>query len=226
MTGVAPDAGAAALFGAADTVLLDMDGTLLDLAYDNWFWLEAVPRCLARVRGETVERMRAEVYAHFDAKRGTLDWYCLDYWSGTLELDLRELKAASSHRIGYLPGARSFLERASRSGKRLVLVTNAHGDTLAVKKAVSGLGRYFERCVSSHDFGQPKEAPDFWPALQSELGFDPARTLFVDDSPSVLAAAAAYGLAGVIGVSRPDSRQPGKPVAPHAAIDGVAALLD
>ncbi len=26
-----------------DTVLLDMDGTLLDLGFDNWFWQPHVP---------------------------------------------------------------------------------------------------------------------------------------------------------------------------------------
>ena len=217
---------AAAYWRAADTVLLDMDGTLLDLAFDNWFWMEAVPRCMARVRGGTLEHMRAEVFSHFDRKRGTLDWYCLDYWSRALVLDLRELKAASSHRIRFLPGARQFLARAVRSGKRLVLVTNAHADTLAVKHAVSGVGRYFERCVTSHSLGHPKESAAFWPALQSELGFDPARTLFVDDSLSVLAAAADYGLAGVVGVCRPDSKRPLQAVQPHAGVEGVAALLD
>lgn len=28
---------------AVDTVLLDMDGTLLDLAFDNYFWQKLVP---------------------------------------------------------------------------------------------------------------------------------------------------------------------------------------
>ena len=31
-----------------DTVLLDMDGTLLDLAFDNYFWQKLVPETWGR----------------------------------------------------------------------------------------------------------------------------------------------------------------------------------
>ena len=213
------------LWGRCDTVLLDMDGTLLDLSFDNWFWREAVPRCLARATGGDALDTRARLFEKFASKRGSLDWYCLDYWSAELGLDLRALKDASSHRIRWLPGARDFLHRARGSGKRLVLVTNAHLDTLEVKKGVSGLGAFFERCVSSHEFGAPKEAADFWPRLQAELGFDRERTLFVDDSDPVLDAAADYGLGAVIAITRPDTRQPARARARHHAVESVAELI-
>ena len=216
----------AALWQRCDTVLLDMDGTLLDLAFDNWFWLEAVPRCVARARGEPQAAVRERLCAHFASKQGTLDWYCLDYWSEAVGLDLRSLKVASSHRIRYLPGARAFLQQARATGRRLVLVTNAHSDTLAVKKGVAGLGEYFECCVSSHEIGLPKESAAFWPQLRARLGFDPQRTLFVDDSRAVLDTAAGSGLAGVVAITQPDSRAPPRPVAGHPAVSGVSALLD
>jgi putative hydrolase of the HAD superfamily len=209
-----------------DTVLLDMDGTLLDLAFDNWFWREAVPRCLVRMTGGPAEDVRAQLLAHYERKRGSLDWYCLDYWTTALGLDLRSLKAAASHRIRYLPGARDFLQRAHGSGKRLVLVTNAHGDALAIKQAVSGLGRFFEVCVTSHEFGAPKEAAEFWPRLCKRLGFDPQRTLFVDDSESVLDAAARFGLGAVVAVTRPDTRCPSRDITRHASVEAVWQLLD
>jgi putative hydrolase of the HAD superfamily len=203
-----------------------MDGTLLDLAFDNWFWREAVPRCLVRIKGGAAEEVREQLLAHYECKRGSLDWYCLDYWTGALGLDLRALKAASSHRIRYLPGARDFLGRARASGKRLVLVTNAHDDTLAIKESVSGLGAFFDSCVTSHGFGTPKESAGFWPRLQERLGFDPARTIFVDDSEPVLDAAAQFGLGAVVAVTRPDTRRPARTGTRHASVEAVSQLLN
>lgn len=210
---------------SADTVLLDMDGTLLDLAFDSWFWREAVPRCMARNASAGVEAVRDNLFAHYASRQGSLEWYCLDYWTAETGLDLRALKSAASHRIRYLPGARQFLEAAAQSGKRLVLVTNAHVHALAVKRDVAGFDRYFEVCVSAHEFGQPKESPAFWPELQERLGFDPRRTLFVDDSVTVLDAAARYGIGHVVGVTRPDTRQPDREVSGHTAVASVAELL-
>ncbi|GMW07232.1 MAG: hypothetical protein AMXMBFR8_20280 [Nevskiales bacterium] len=207
------------------TVLLDMDGTLLDLAFDNWFWREAVPRCLARARGAPAQDVRDLLFQHYASKQGSLEWYCLDYWSDELGLDLRALKDASSHRIRYLPGAREFLQHACASGKRLVLVTNAHGDTLHVKKGVSGLGAFFEQCISSHELGAPKESPEFWPRLRTRLGFERDETLFVDDSPAVLAAAADFGLGAVVAVTRPDTRQPPRAAGRHYAVESVGELI-
>jgi len=214
-----------ALWKQCDTVLLDMDGTLLDLSFDNWFWREAVPRCVARLHGRGAGDIREQLFDKFSRKQGSLEWYCLDYWTTELGLDLRALKAASSHRIRYLPGARTFLQQAAASGKRLVLVTDAHADTLAVKTGVLGLAGFFEICVSSHEFGTPKESPEFWPQLHDRLCFDRDHTLFVDDSVPVLDAACAFGMGAVVAITRPDTRQPVRGVARHHTIEGVMGLL-
>lgn len=207
-----------------DTVLLDMDGTILDLAFDNYFWRELVPRCVARARRQPVPAACEEVYALYAGKQGSLDWYCIDYWTEALALDLRALKSASAHRIRFLPGAREFLTACTGSGRRVVLVTNAHGFTLDVKRGVAGLDRYFKEFVSSHEFGHAKEQAAFWPALQQRLRFDPSRTAFIDDSHAVLDAAAAYGIGSVIGIRRPDTRLPGRDAGSHRAVDHVGEL--
>lgn len=207
-----------------DTVLLDMDGTILDLAFDNYFWRELIPRCLARSRSQDLESSRKELMALYASREGSLDWYCVDYWTEVLDLDLRALKAASSQRIRFLPGAPEFLASVSGSGRRVVLVTNAHGATLQIKRGVAGLDRFFETFVTSHELGHAKEHPEFWPALQSRLGFDPERTLFVDDSLPVLNAAAGFGLGDVIAVRRPDSRAAGRDTGEHRSVEGVAEL--
>ncbi len=208
-----------------DTILLDMDGTLLDLAYDNYFWLELVPRHLARIRRLPEHRVRAELLQRYTARKGSLAWYCLDHWEEELGLDIRALKSASCHRVAFLPGAREFLAAVVAHPVQVVLVTNAHGHTLDIKRDVTGLNRFFSRFVSSHDFGYAKEQAPFWPALQAQLGFDPENTLFIDDSPAVLDAAVDFGIGSVVAVTRPDTRLPATELPHHRVVEGVGNLL-
>lgn len=208
-----------------DTILLDMDGTILDLAFDNYFWRELVPRCLARKRNADPAEVSAELFAHFARMQGSLEWYCLDYWTDALSLDLRGLKSASSHRVRYLPGAVEFLRVLQATGKPVVLVTNAHVHTLEVKKGVAGLGRWIDTFISSHEFGAPKESAVFWQGVERRLGFDPARTLFIDDSQPVLDAAVNSGIGGVLAITRPDSRQPARVVERHMSVEALGQLV-
>ena len=64
-----------------DTVLLDMDGTLLDLHFDNHFWLEYVPQRYAEQHGISLDAAKQELMQRYRQVEGTLDWYCVDYWS-------------------------------------------------------------------------------------------------------------------------------------------------
>ncbi len=207
------------------TVLLDMDGTVLDLAFDHYFWRELVPRCFARARRRSHGKARDEVFERYARVEGRLEWYCLDYWTDELGLDLKALKVASSQRIRFLPGARDFLVELARSDTRVILVTNAHGETLAVKRAVAGLDRYFDGFVTSHAIGFAKEEDEFWSRLQSRLDLDPATTMFVDDSLPVLDAADRFGIRQVVAVTRPDTRLPARDPSRHRGVRGVVSLL-
>ena len=208
-----------------DTVLLDMDGTILDLAFDNYFWRELVPRCFARSAGISEASARAHVYDHYARREGTLEWYCLDHWAAEFGIDLRSLKRASSQRVRYLPGAREFLAAARTHHCRVMLVTNAHADALAVKKGVAGLAVWIDEFVTSHEIGYAKEDEEFWPLLCEHHALEPASTLLIDDSFPVLAAAADFGIAGLIGISRPDSRKPARVIDGFRCIDNIGALL-
>jgi putative hydrolase of the HAD superfamily len=211
---------------AIRTVCLDMDGTVLDLSFDNLFWLDALPRRWGERHGVPAEQAIRELRARFDAKRGSLEWYCVDHWSEELDFDIAALKAAMGEHIRYLPGAVEFLDAVRALGKRLLLTTNAHPISLAVKEHRTGLSRHFDGLVSSHQFGVPKESAGFWARLAASHAVDPASTLFVDDSTAVIEAARTAGVRAVYQVLQPDStRPPRAPLAGVAAIVGLADLL-
>ena len=80
-----------------NTVLLDMDGTLLDLHYDNHFWLEHVPRRYAEKHALSLEAAKEALRGRYRQAEGTLDWYCVDYWTRELNLDIALLKEEVDH---------------------------------------------------------------------------------------------------------------------------------
>jgi GMP/IMP 5'-nucleotidase len=208
-----------------DTVLLDMDGTLLDLRFDNYFWLEILPERYAQRHELSLEAARAALAPLFIAKQGTLDWYCIDFWSRELSLDIATLKRAECAHVRFLPGAERFLQALHESGHDPVLVTNSHREVLEIKATQTGIVGYFRRIVSSHDLGVPKEHPQFWSQLQAQLGFDPQRCLFVDDSLPVLNAARAHGIGQIFAITRPDSTQRPRSIAGFPSVERAEELL-
>lgn len=207
------------------TVLLDMDGTLLDLHFDNHFWLEHVPMRYAERHGMEPEQALAELMPRFRAAEGTLQWYCLDHWSRELDMDIVALKREVAHLIQVLPQVEIFLGHMRAAGKRIVLVTNAHFDALALKMEYTGLERWFDRVVSSHSFGTPKETAAFWDSLQSLEPFDAERTLFADDSLPVLRAARDYGIRHLIAMRQPDRRRPPREIEEFSSVQTLDELL-
>ncbi len=208
-----------------DTVFLDMDGTLLDLHFDNHFWLEHVPRRYAEARGIALEQARGELLSRYKDLEGTLEWYCIDHWSRELGLDIALLKEEVDHLIAVHPHVVDFLDGMRTRGKRTVLVTNAHQKSLALKLDRTRLGGHLDGVVCSHDFGLPKEDPRFWDRLYQAEPFEKTRTLFVDDSPKVLASARSYGIRWLLQVLRPDSREGARKAEGYDAIHDFSELL-
>lgn len=208
-----------------DTVLLDMDGTLLDLHFDSDFWQRRLPQHYAKRHGLHPEAAHSEMMQRYEAVLGTIDWYCLDYWSRTLDMDVAALKHDSAHLIAMHPHVIEFLVALHNSGKRRVLVTNAHHDSLALKLRLTPLGRHLDDIICAHRFGMPKENPQFWRQLQRALPFNPQRTLLIDDSLAVLRSARGYGIAHLLAVAHPDSRAGRKDTGEFAALPDFAAIM-
>lgn len=208
-----------------DTVLLDMDGTLLDLHYDNHFWLEHVPRRFAEKHGLSYEEAKATLTHRYREVEGTLDWYCVDFWSQQLGLDIATLKQEVDHLIAIHPHVIDFLDAVRRLGKRMVLVTNAHSKVLELKMRRTNIGSRFDTVVSAHDMGTPKEHVEFWQKMQAVEPFERDKTVLVDDSLPALRAARDYGIAQLIAVRRPDSRRPEKQVHEFPAIQSFEEII-
>ncbi len=209
----------------ATTLMLDMDGTLLDLAFDNYIWKELLPRRYAIANDMPFEDARDLLFGKYQAEQGKLKWYSLQHWADHLDMDVVQLHHDVSHRIGYLPGALDFLRGVREQDIRVLLVTNAHPDIVALKDAVTGLGDYFDGIHSSHDYGHAKESQDFWRGLQEATGFERESTLFVDDSQPVLESARRFGVGMLVRVMRPDTKKAPKSCSQFRNVERVADML-
>ena len=210
---------------AIDTVLLDMDGTLLDLHFDAHFWLELLPERYARHHGLELESARQWLHQRIRQEQGALSWYCLDYWTEQLQLPIAQLKREIMDRIGFRPGAREFLHALRTSGRRTVIATNAHRDSLSLKIEVTALDTLVDLVICSHDFGYPKEEQAFWHSLQEVEPFNPQRTLLVDDSLAVLASARRYGIGHLLSITQPDSTQPARRIEEYDATNDFSEVI-
>ncbi|WP_207061581.1 GMP/IMP nucleotidase [Motiliproteus sp. SC1-56] len=202
-----------------DTVLLDMDGTLLDLHYDTYFWLEHLPARYAETHGISAAQARAQLHKRIIEEQGSLNWYCVDFWSAELGVDIGALKREISHKVAFRPYVKDFLSALREAGLRSVIVTNCHRTSLQMKLEQTGLDRLVDGIVCSHDFKVPKEDVRFWDSLQHEQPFDRTRTLLVDDSLAVLRSAAHYGIRHLLTIYQPDSRQPARAIDEFPGID-------
>ncbi|MEP0174404.1 MAG: GMP/IMP nucleotidase [Paraglaciecola sp.] len=209
-----------------NTVLLDMDGTLLDLHFDNHFWLEYVPIKLSKKRGVSIEDAKAFMVAEYEKVIGTLSWYCLDFWAEKLDLDIMEAKREINHLISMREDSIPFIDALKASGREVILVTNAHPDSLSLKVEHTQLDEHIDQLISTHEFGVTKESQELWQKLQAKLGFNPDTTLFVDDSLGILQAAKDFGIKHLLAVSNPDSKQPMREITNFPAVQDYRYLLD
>ena len=220
-----PDPASAAVdWSRVDTVLLDMDGTLLDLRYDSVFWQEYLPARYAEHHDVDLDSADALLRELMASSRLRLDYYCFDWWSARTGLDITAMKPELAHLIAWRRDAEAFLADLRAADLRAVIVTNAHPAGYALKHTVTGLGDLVDAVETAHDHDHPKEDQQFWSRVQAELGFDPARCLFVDDNHDVLAAAERFGIAQLRAVRTPDSGRPALADGPWPAIDRFAEL--
>ncbi len=208
-----------------NTVFLDMDGTLLDLHFDNHFWLEHMPRRYAEKHSITLEKAREYLSNNYKSHEGSLKWYCLDHWQETLQMDIVSLKHEVANRIAIRANVIEFLDYLRDMGKRVVLLTNAHQKTVKLKFGYVEIEQYFDRIITAHDVGLAKEQAGFWQALQKMEDVEKTHSLFIDDNLDVLNTAKDYGIENLLAIALPDSQQPVKETENYTAIECYTQLM-
>ncbi len=208
-----------------ETVLLDMDGTLLDLHFDNYFWQEYLPARFAEIKLIDPHLARHQIQEQTCSIQGSLNWYSTDYWSHLLDVDIVQLKHEVSHKVALRPYCVDFLEALRKAGKDVVMVTNAHHDSLSLKMAKTGISKRFDRLITVHEFSLPKEDPDCWHEVYKRHPFDSDKTLLIDDNLKALKSALDFGIAHILAVHKPDSMAPAIDVQGYPAIHSFQDIM-
>jgi putative hydrolase of the HAD superfamily len=208
-----------------ETVLLDMDGTLLDLHFDNYFWQEYLPMRYAELKGLEPVAARHHIVTRTSEIRGSLNWYSTDYWSDMLQVDIVELKHEVSHKVAIRPFCIDFLDALRGAGKDIVMVTNAHHDSLALKMDKTQLAHKFDRLITVHEFSMPKEDPNCWQEVHKRHPFRGDRTLLIDDNLHALESAREYGIDHLLAITQPDSQEPPRQIDDFDAIHSFDEIM-
>ena len=208
-----------------DTVLLDMDGTLLDLSFDNFFWREHLPKVYSQQMNIPLDKAIEKLEKFSSSLIGTLDWYCVDHWSESLQIDVEAAKHDVKEHIRFRPHTLKFLHFLNQKSKSCILVTNAHPKSMELKVATMELHQHLDKIISSHEFSLAKENEGFWHLFQKREGLDLSRCLFIDDSKSVLDRAKAEGLGHILQILKPDTTQEPLPQGEFLAVHDFDELM-
>ncbi len=208
-----------------DTVLLDMDGTLLDLHFDNFFWQEYLPLRYAEIKGMDAVLAKDHIISQTRRIEGSLNWYSTDYWSEVLVIDVVELKHEVSHKVSVRPYCIDFLDALRGARKDVVMVTNAHHDSLSLKMDRTRIAHKFDRLITVHEFSLPKEDPQCWHEVHKRHPFDADRTLLIDDNLNALESAREYGVRHLLAIYQPDSQRPRREIPHFDAIHGFDEIM-
>jgi putative hydrolase of the HAD superfamily len=207
-------------------VLLDMDGTLLDKYFDDYFWEHLLPEKYAAKKGMTFGRAREELLARYKIHEGTLNWTDIDFWSKEVDIDIPALKEQMRHLIEVHPHVEDFLKTMRRHKKKIFLLTNAHYKVLDIKLRKTEIGKYFDAAITSFEIGYPKERLEFWEKTASLLGFDKEKSLFIDDTKAVLRTAREFGIKYILFNANASSRAEKGTSRQYMVLDNFRDLLD
>ena len=187
------------IFKDIECLLIDMDGVILDNAYDNDFWQNQIPEVIADSKGIGFDDAKRLAIQIFNYKKNTKDWYDVDYWSNMLDIDIEAQKRSekSFSRISLYDGVIDTLN-VLKNKTKMILITNAHRKTLNIKLEKYNLTPYFDEIVCAHELHYVKEDIQLWYMLRSKYRLDYEKTLLVEDTINNINVGLSAGISGAI----------------------------
>ena len=201
-------------------ILSDLDGVILDLAYDIKFWELWLPEQVANQTNKSIEETKAEIMAEIDIQRGTLNFYDLNYWDDLLNVDCMQIFIEKTERCSYLGGSYEALQRLSTLKNPKYILTNGDPRIQEYKAETQNFLEFFDSIFYSMHVGYPKESKEFWALARHNLNLDFEDTIFIDDDFKVVTAAAKAGIKQVAWIT------PGKNRILQNKVETFASLSD
>ncbi|WP_151823169.1 HAD-IA family hydrolase [Acinetobacter oleivorans] len=186
-------------------IMFDMDGTLLDLAFDDFIWNECLPERHAKIHQLPLSESKEKLYQFYQSHRHTLVWYSSTYWTKTVGVDVLKLQQEFQFKIQARSGCIELLQQLKKQGYMCWLVTNADRASLRLKLNNIAIEHFFDVIISSEQVGYAKEDINFWQELQRLHSFNPDETIFIDDTAPVLKTAEKFGIQHLFTISQPSS---------------------
>ena len=206
-------------------ILSDLDGVILDLAYDIKFWELWLPEQVANQTNKSIEETKAEIMAEIDIQRGTLNFYDLNYWDDLLNVDCMQIFREKTERCSYLGGSYEALQRLSTLKNPKYILTNGDPRIQEYKAETQNFLEFFDSIFYSMHVGYPKESKEFWALARHNLNLDFEDTIFIDDDFKVVTAAAKAGIKQVAWITPGKNRILQNKVETFASLSDLASTI-
>ena len=209
-------------WNSIETFFLDMDGTLLDLSYDNYFWHEYIPALYSKKNGITTQEGKRIFEKLYKNKQNTIEWYSIGYWSEVLKIDLKLEILKTKNQIKVFDGTIDLLIKLKRHKIKICLLTNCPREMLNIKMTQTKLWGYFDKIISSEDCGYIKESDEFWSYLNKNIEYNIKKTVFIDDNQNVLKYSKKNGIQNIYCIDFPDSKKDRQIINGYQSIENIS----